>query len=411
MGLFSGWNKGKSNPEIGIEQIREARERVRGILPLTPLTRSYQLSDLIGHDVYLKWDNTFKSGSFKERGACNFLEHLSPAERQRGVCAASAGNHAMALSSHAQRLGIPCTIVMPTTAPLVKVSSTERNGAQVLLHGLSLYDAYGMAQSIAKEKNLTFVPPYDHEVIIAGQGTCGLEILEQEPDVDSIIIPVGGGGLCSGVAIAAKALKPDIFILGAQSEWAVQSRLKQNAPSVLAASSIADGIAVKGEGVITKPLLARYVDKLATLSEEQLSEAIVKMVELERTVVEGAGGAGVAALLARELPRHCRKTAVVVTGSNIDINILARLIQRGLARESRLIKVKVSVPDRPGMLHRITGVLAEQGANVLDVHHSRFFVERPGNVNINFLVEVRNQSHQEQIVKSLTEAGVEVLEN
>ena len=397
--------------KISLEMLEHARACNKPILPITPLTHSAALSELAGRELFLKWDNKFRTGSFKERGACNFIQQLNAPDRQRGVCAASAGNHAMALSFHAARVGIPCTIVMPVSAPVVKVKSTEDFGAKVILAGSTFNDAYEHALKIAKEKNFVYVPAFDHPLIISGQGTCGLELLDQLPEIDSVVVPIGGGGLICGIAAALKAKKPDLFVLGVHSEWAVKSRDGTLPPGDLTPRSIADGIAVKREGEITKPLMQELVDQIVVVNEQALCEATVRMIELEKSVVEGAGAAGLAGLLATKLPTRCKKTAIVVTGSNIDTNVLARLIQQNLAREDRLMRVTVAVPDRPGMLHKAVDAVALSGGNILDVIHNRYFTAMPGNVDITFLVEVRGKHHQEEVLKALLATGVEVIYN
>jgi threonine dehydratase len=398
---------------VSLEAIEAAFGRVRAALPLTPLTFSAALSESLGREIFIKWDNRFRTGSFKERGVVNFLA-LHGAESQRGVCAASAGNHALALSHHAARAQIPCHIVMPTTAPLVKVQSTRKNGAEVILHGSSYDDAYAYAQTLAQERGYIYCPAFNHPSTIAGQGTCGLEILDQLPDLDSVIVPIGGGGLISGIATAIKAHRPEIFVLGVQSAWALaaRERLKDStvAQPLIAPASIADGIAVKTVGTLTAPIIAARVDHIATVTENEIAHGILRLLELERTVVEGAGAAGIAALLAGHLPARCKKTAVVVCGSNIDMNVLSRLIERDMAQRERLLRLLVSVPDRPGSLHATTGLLAKAGANVLQVYHDRSSSSLPGNVDIALVLEVRDRSHKDAIVADLRTAGLEVTE-
>ena len=412
-GFFSKWVKSRARVVVGIEDIRAAAERVRAVLPITPLTYSPRVSELVGHDVYFKWDNKQRTGSFKERGAVNFLGLLDSAERTRGVCAASAGNHAMALSFHAARIGVPCHIVMPTTAPLVKIQSTRNNGAEVILHGLSFDDSYTFAKELAKEKRYTFAPAFDHPAIIAGQGTAGLEILDQLPDVDSIIASVGGGGLISGLAIAVKSRGEGPFVLGVQSSWAVQARAKKGQPvdpartMMIPPGTIADGIAVKYPGEHTQPIIESHVDKLVTVEETEIANALVRLMEYERVVVEGASAAAFAGLLARALPTSCRRTVVMMSGSNIDMNMVSRLIERDMAQQSRMMRLIVSVPDRPGTLHATTGILAKIGANVLQVFHDRTSSTVPGNVDISFVLEVRDAEHQRAVVNALTNQGLE----
>lgn len=404
--------KSPSQDPLSAASLREALTRVRQVLPPSPITPSLPFSEMLGREVLFKWENKFKTGSFKERGAVNMLISLLPEQRAQGVCAASAGNHALALSYHAQQLGIPCTIVMPLHAPLVKVQSTRNRGAEVLLQGETFQEAYTVAQELARERKLLFVPPYDHELIIAGQGTAGLELLDQGIDFDSVIVPCGGGGLLAGIALAIKEKRPDCFILGVQSEWAVQHRNPNftRPTMVLADTSIADGIAVKTVGKLTEPIINRLVDKVVTVSENLIARAIISFLENERVVVEGAGAAGLAALLDGHLPERYRKPVVVVCGSNIDVNLLSRLIEWDMGERDRLMRINASVPDRPGSLSAIAGVIAQLGGNVLEVNHDRSFSHIPGNVDITFLIEVRNREHRDLILADMRSRGITVTE-
>jgi threonine dehydratase len=410
--FFSAWKRDSKRPTtVSLAEIIAARDRIRPILPITPLTHSPAVSELVGHDIYFKWDNKFKTGSFKERGACNFVESLTDQERKRGVCAASAGNHALALSHHSARVGIGCTIVMPVSAPLVKVDATQRSGANVVLYGNGFDEAYDHALNLAKEHNLVYAPAFDDAAIICGQGTAGLEIMDQVGDIDSVIVPVGGGGLISGIATAIKATHPDIFILGVQSAWAVRGRqgefLKSDA---FLPTTIADGIAVKRPGKITAPIIESKVDKLCQLEEQEIARSIITFLELERTVIEGAGAAGLGGLLTGHLPSTCKRTVVMACGSNIDTNVLSRLIERDMGERGRLLHISVSVPDRPGSLNTLTGIIARCGANVLEVIHDRAFSFIPGNVDIIFLLEVKGGQHKVEVMASLTNSGIRAKE-
>jgi len=407
--MNKGNNKSSKPDEIvGISDILDARHRINQVLPTTPLTYAAILSELAGRDVYLKWDNKFRTGSFKERGAVNFLYSLNAKEKKQGVCAASAGNHALALSYHAARLKLPCSIVMPVNAPLIKVQSCQSTGVEVILHGDSFDEAYQYALSLAEQQKQIFVSAFDHERIIAGQGTAGLEILEQCPGMDSIIVPVGGGGLISGVATALKHHNPEIFVLGVQSEWIIEKRRNLSSSDSLSSGSrsLADGIAVKTIGKLTRPIIEAKVDKLVSISEKAIANSIIKLLELERAVVEGAGAAGIGALLANHLPQKCQKTVVMVCGSNIDMNVLSRLIERDMGERGRLLRASVSVPDRPGSLHLVTGILSNGGANVLQVRHDRSFSESPDNVDISLLVEVRNAAHRDELLNEFTQKKI-----
>jgi len=386
--------------------IELARDRISPFLPITPLTHSVSLSEEFQRSVFVKWDNKLRTGSFKERGALNFLLSMREDELSRGVCAASAGNHALALSFHANRLKVPCHLVMPTSAPLVKVESCRKLGAHIAQKA-NLVDCLEFAQELSKSEGLTFVPPYDHRVIVEGQGVAGLEILEQLPDFDSLIIPVGGGGYAAGIVTAVKAKRPDVFVMGVCSEWAVELRKDPTSGRHLVTPmTIADGIAVKTIGAVTGPILDRLIDGWVSVSEASIARAIVMLVEHEHTVVEGAGAAGVAALIEGHLPKRYGKPLVMVCGSNIDTNLLTRLIEHDMAERGRLLRVRIMLPDRPGMLQVISGIVAQQGANILQVMHDRFYARLPGNVEITVMMEVRDSSHADTVVNQLIKAGL-----
>lgn len=409
LGFFS--SKKDSVTAVTIEDVVAAHDRIRKVLPVTPLTHSTALSERAGIEVHLKWENKLKTGSFKERGAVNALSLLPEKQRARGVCAASLGNHALALSYHAARFKIPCVIVMPLNAPLVKVQATKNTGADVVLHGQSFNEAYEYALTLSLERSLRFISAFDDAAVIAGQGTCALELLEQSSDFDSIIVPVGGGGLISGIALALKSRRPDIHILGVRSDWVTKAHTDTTKPApLLPAVSIADGIAVKRPGQLTGPIIKNYVDKVVSLSEPQIADSIIGFLELERVVVEGAGAVGFSALLGKNLPSTCKKAIVVVSGSNIDMNMLSRLIERDMGEKGRLLRLVVSVPDRPGSLHTVTGILARTGANVLQVMHDRSFSHIPGNVDITLLLEVKDSQHKAVIIKTLRDVDVDVRE-
>ncbi len=379
---------------------------MRSALTITPLTHSHGLSELCKHEIWIKWDNSFRTGSFKERGAVNVLENLSAAERKTGVCAASAGNHALALSYHAQRLGIPCTIVMPVSAPLVKVASTRNTGARVILHGRNFDEAYEHAEQLCRDEGFQFVSPFDDERIIAGQSTCGQEIADQLPDADYVVVPVGGGGLISGIGLAFKHRGIAAKIIGVQSEWVLHGRAGGHATALIAPVTIADGIAVKRIGRVTGPLVAALADELVTVTEEQVAGSITSFLDHERTVIEGAGAAALAAVIGGCIPKTGKKVVVLACGSNIDMNVLSRLIDRDMGLHQRLLRVAISVPDRPGSLAAITKLLAEKNANVLEVLHNRAFAQTPGNVKIEFLLEVREHKHSEEILNALKTVGL-----
>jgi len=389
-----------------LEDIEAARATLKTYLPVTPLTQATSLSEEFARTIWCKWDNRFRTGSFKERGALHFLLSLTSEQRAKGVCAASAGNHALALSYHAQTLKAPCHLVMPISAPLVKVESCRRQGA-IITQLATLQESLEYARELAQRQGYTCIPPFDHELIVTGQGVAGLEVLEQCNDFDSVIIPIGGGGYAAGVATAIKAKRPDVFILGVCSEWA--ERMRSN-PALHAATippmTIADGIAVKTIGAVTAPILAKYVDQVVAVSEESIARAIVMLLEKEHVVLEGSGAAGIAALLEGHLPKQYVKPVVFLCGSNIDVNLLSRLIEHDMAERGRLLRVRVALPDRPGMLHHITGVIAAEGANVLQVTHDRSYAKIPGYVDITIVMEVRSTLHGDEVFKHLVTHGL-----
>lgn len=389
-----------------VAQIESARVRIAPYLPVTPLTHALSLSDELKRSIHIKWDNKLRTGSFKERGALNFLLSLDPGQLERGVCAASAGNHALALSYHAHRLHVPCHLVMPTLAPLVKVESCRKLGAHIS-HKANLYECLEYAAEISAKEGFTYIPPYDHELIVHGQGVAGLEVLDQLDDFDSVVIPVGGGGYAAGIAAAIKAKRPDVYVLGICSQWAVQLRKNQQTKSTaIVPMTIADGIAVKTIGKVTGPILDQCLDHLAAVSEESIARAIIMLLEHEHAVVEGAGAAGFAGLIEGHLPARYQKPVVMVCGSNIDTNLLTRLIEHDMAERGRLLRVRVMLPDKPGMLHTITGIIAGQGANVLQVMHDRFYARLPGHVEITVMLEVRDRAHADEVVNQLVVAGL-----
>ncbi len=394
-----------SRQRVSIADIEAARARIAPHLAVTPVSHALGLSEEFGRTIVCKWDNKMRSGAFKERGALNFLLSLDAECLAKGVCAASAGNHALALSLHASRLGAPCHLVMPATAPLVKVESCRRLGAQIT-QVPTLYEALEIAARWPQEKGYTYIPPFDHELVIAGQGVAGLEILEQCEDFDSIIIPVGGGGYAAGVATAVKAKRKDVFILGVCSQWAHSMRDAKPQPGAFVPMTIADGIAVKTIGSITGPILDEKLDKLVSVPEEAIARAVVMVLELEHAVIEGAAAASIAALLEGHLPERCKKPIVFMCGSNIDTNILSRLIEYDMAERGRLLRVRITLPDRPGMLHQISGIIAAQGANILQVLHDRSYASAPGHVDVTIMMEVRSRAHAKQVVDELVGGGL-----
>ena len=392
---------------IALSDIVAAREVLKGHVANSPCMYSRTLSEITGAEVYLKFENLQFTASFKERGALNKLVSLSAEQRKNGVIAASAGNHAQGVSYHATRLGIPSTIVMPKFTPNVKVEMTQRHGAEVVLFGDSFDDAKTHALQLSADRKLAFVHPYDDAKVIAGQGTIALEMLESFPQLDTLCIAIGGGGLISGMATAAKAIKPDIEVLGVQM---------LRFPSMLAAlkgtvatfgqSTIAEGIAVKEPGKITSEIVAKLVSDILLVDEGDIEEAIVMLLEIEKTVVEGAGAASLAALRKHGGRFAGKHVGLVLCGGNIDPLVLAGIIQRGMVRSGRLTRLKVELRDLPGSLARITSVIAEANANIEEVHHQRAFTNLPvQTAEVEFVLNTRSYGHCEQIVDKLGEAG------
>ena len=392
---------------VSLADIEAAREVLKGQVANSPCMYSRTLSEITGAEIYLKFENLQFTASFKERGALNKLVSLSSEQKKHGVIAASAGNHAQGVSYHATRLGIPSTIVMPKFTPNVKVEMTQRHGAEVVLFGENFDDAKSRALQLAAERDLAFVHPYDDEKVIAGQGTIALEMLELFPQLDLLCIAIGGGGLISGMAIAAKAIKPEIEIVGVEM---------LRFPSMLAAingtaatfgqSTIAEGIAVKEPGKITRSIVEKLVSDIVLVDEGDVEEAIVMLLEIEKTVVEGAGAASLAALLKHGARFAGKRVGLVLCGGNIDPLVLAGIIQRGMVRSGRLTRLKVELHDLPGSLARITSVIAEANANIEEVHHQRAFTNLPlQTAEVEFVLKTRNYKHVEQIVAKLGEVG------
>jgi threonine dehydratase len=393
---------------IALQDIRAAAGRLRGAIEATPFVHSRTLSRLTGAEIWLKLENLQFTASFKERGALNKLLSLSEAERRRGVIAMSAGNHAQAVAYHSARLGIPATIVMPRGSPNTKVHNTQVHGATVLLEGGNLFESGKHARELAARQNLVFVHPYEDPLIIAGQGTVGLEMMEAQPDLEVLVVPVGGGGLISGIATAAKALKPTVEIYGAESaNYPSMHQRLSGLPVECGGDTIAEGIAVKDVGNQAFEIIRSLVKEVLIVPEETIERAVVALIEIEKTVAEGAGGAGLAAILAH--PRHFagRRVGLPVSGGNIDSRVLASVLMRGLVRDGRLVRLRVTLPDVSGSLAKVAGLIAEAGGNIVEVQHQRIFgtssVKSP---EVEFLVETRDRSHTDRLVATLQEAGV-----
>ena len=397
---------------IGLSDIRQAAARLHGQVLDTPCVESRMLSQIAGCQVFLKFENLQFTASFKERGACNKLAQLSQVERQRGVIAMSAGNHAQGVAYHAQRLGIHAVIVMPRFTPMVKVERTRAFGAEVLLHGDTLEEARGHAMELAQARQLTFVHPYDDEAIIAGQGTVALEMLEAVPQLDTLVVAIGGGGLIGGIAAAAKALKPGIRVIGVQTlRFPNMYNAVKHQALPQGGSTIAEGIAVGRPGQLTQALVERYVDDVVLVDEGDVEQAIVMLLDIEKTLVEGAGAAPLAAVN-KEPERYAgRKVGLVLGGGNIDPMLLAAIIQRGMVRAGRLARLKVCARDVPGSLARITAIVSEAGANIDEVHHQRAFTMLAAqNVEIQLVVQTRGHAHVQSLLQALRGAGFEAEE-
>lgn len=409
-------NSDQSTPmtlPMTLDDIRAARERIRDGIVMTPLVPALALADRLPCPVHLKLESTQRTGSFKDRGALNRLLALTPEERQRGVVTASAGNHAQAVAYHGSRLGVAVTVVMPEHTPLVKVANTRRFGAEVHFHGSTLSDAMGEARRIEAEQHRVLVHPYDDDAVIAGQGTIGLELLEQLPRLTAVIVPIGGGGLVSGIALAIKSIRPDVRIFGVEAAAAASALASRRAGHIVhieTTETIADGIAVKRVGDRTFPIIERYVDDIVSVVEEEIAESVHLFLERQKVLAEGAGAAPLAALVGGHLPLDPSDVAVMVlSGGNVDVNLVQRIIDRGLVADGRLARLAVTVRDRPGHLARLTQLVAEEGANVLDVAHRRAFADiSVRDVEIMIALETRGRAHMDLVIARLAREGYEV---
>jgi threonine dehydratase len=392
---------------LEIADIRQAAERLKGQVLDTPCVESRTLSQITGAQVFLKFENLQFTASFKERGACNKLVQLSEQERTRGVVAMSAGNHAQGVAYHAQRLGLRAVIVMPRFTPGVKVERTRSFGAEIVLHGDTLDEARSHALELAASQRLVFVHPYDDEAIVAGQGTVGLEMLAAVPDLDALVVAVGGGGLIAGIAVAAKALKPGIEVIGVQTlRFPNMFNAVKHAALPQGGSTIAEGIAVGTPGRITQGLIEKFVDDLLLVDEGDIEQAIVMLLEIEKTLVEGAGAASLAALLKHPDRFRGRRVGLVLGGGNIDPLLLAAIIERGMVRAGRMARIRVSARDVPGSLARITAIVSESGANIDEVHHQRAFTMLAAqNVEIELVIQTRGRSHIQDVLDALHAGG------
>jgi threonine dehydratase len=394
---------------ITLENINAALDRVRGSIYLSPCTFSDTFSQLTGNSIYLKLENLQRTGAFKERGALNKLLTLTPEERARGVIAASAGNHAQGLAYHAGCRDIRAQICMPLTTPLIKVSATKAYGAEVVLYGANYDEACEEAVRRGKQQHLTFIHPFDDDAVIAGQGTLGLELLQQHPEIEAVVVPIGGGGLIGGVACAIKETNPKVQVVGVQTTRlpSMKVAVAEGKPVTLApAATIADGIAVRRAGDRTLPLVQKYVDEIVTVNEEEIANAVLLLLEREKMLAEGAGAAAIAAVINHKIKMAGKKIAVLVCGGNMDVTLLSRIIERGLVKDGRLVRLRVHLPDYPGALHKVTGILANHRANIVETSYDRaYYGVNLGDTAIDITMETRGPDHIAELLSALEAGG------
>jgi len=394
---------------IQLSDIQTALSRIRSEIRVSPCTHSETFSGITGSSIFLKLDNQQRTGAFKERGALNKLLTLTPDERSRGVIAASAGNHAQGVAYHAGHHGIKARIFMPLPTPLTKVSSTRAYGAEVVLEGANYDEAFAKAVESGRENHLTLIHAFDDEAVIAGQGTLGLEIAQQQSDIDAVVVPIGGGGLIGGIACAVKETNPRVKVFGVQPARlpSMKAAVSEGKPVVLPpATTIADGIAVRRAGDTTLPLVQKYVDDIVAVEEEEIANAILLLLEREKTLAEGAGAAALAAVLNRKLQLAGKRVAVLVCGGNIDVTLLSRIIERGLVKDGRLVRLRIHLPDYPGALHRLTGILANHRANIVETAYDRaYHGVNLGDTAIDITMETRGPQHIAELLSALEAAG------
>ena len=392
---------------VSADDVRAAADLIRGDVLRTPLIPAPRLSELTGADVFVKYENLQVTNSFKDRGALVKLLSLSEADRRRGVIAMSAGNHAQSVAYHSARLGVPAVIVMPETTPYVKVGNTEALGAEVVLSGATLADSRGRMEEIAAERQLTLVHPYDDTHIIAGQGTVALEVLDDQPELDVLVIPIGGGGLIAGSAIAAKAVRPEIEIVGVEAAlFPSMYHAVRGETGECGGQTLAEGIAVKMPGELTVPIVKALVSEIVLVDEETIERAICAFASLQKTMAEGAGAAGLAAMLARPDAFAGRKVGLYLCGGNIDPRVLASVIVRGLGREGKIVSLRITISDQPGMLGRIASLLGEERANILEVSHRRMFLDVPAKgATLDLMIETKDRAHARQVMARLADEG------
>lgn len=394
---------------ISLADVTAARERLRNAISYTPCGHSKVLSALTGQQIFLKLENLQMTGSFKERGALNRIALLTADQAARGVVAASAGNHAQGVAYHATSRGIRSVIVMPLATPLVKVTATRGFGADVVLHGANYDEAYEEARRICTAQNMTFIHPFDDPAVMAGQGTIGLELLEQVEGLEAVVVPIGGGGLIGGVACAIKESNPAIKVVGVQTSRlpSMAVAVREHRPvTVPPGTTIADGIAVRRAGEVTLPVVKRYVDEIITVDEDEIASAILTLLEREKTLAEGAGAAGLAALLQRKTSLQGARTAVVVGGGNIDVTLLSRIIERGLVQDGRMIRLRIHLLDKPGALAELTKLIAHHRVNIVDTLYNRaYYGVNLGDTTIDITLETRGPAQVEELLSALNEGG------
>lgn len=392
---------------VTLADVQAAARVLEGNIERTELAHSKTLSAITGAEVWIKFENRQYTAAFKERGALNKLSKLTPEEKRRGVIAASAGNHAQGVAYHARRLGIPATIVMAETTPFNKVEHTRDHGARVILEGMIFDEAKDYALKLGEKEGLVFIHPFDDADIIAGQGTIALEMLADNPDLDTLVVPIGGGGLISGIATAAKALKPDIKVIGVEAAMypCMHAALRGKSPK-MGGATIAEGIAVKEVGVITRRICEQLLDDVLLVEEEHLERAITLYTEVEKTIAEGAGAAGLAALLAHPSRFYGRKVGLVLCGGNIDTRLLASVLTRALVRENRLARIRIVGDDRPGLLALVSKIIGDNGANIMEVAHNRIALDVPAKgAEFDILMETRDSQHTQEVIDALAQAG------
>jgi threonine dehydratase len=392
---------------VTFQDIEKARTTLEGNVVRTPLIRAAKLSDITGADIFVKFENLQVTSSFKDRGAYNKMSSLTSAEKARGVIAMSAGNHAQAVAYHAKRLAIPATIVMPETTPSTKIERTRAHGANVILSGETLADSQLTAEALVKEKGFLLIHPYDDDMVIAGQGTIGIEMLEDAPDLDCIVVPIGGGGVIGGTAIAAKHIRPGIEVLGVEVKlYPSMYHALRGQPAKCGGSTLAEGIAVKNVTERTIAIAKQYVDDVRLVGESDIERAVMAYLTHQKTLAEGAGAAGLAAVLADPAHFRGRKIGLVLCGGNIDPRILASIILRELEREHRIVNLRIQIDDRPGVLGRIATLLGQLGANILEVSHRRMFLDVPAKgAELEIMVETRDGPHADEIVARIEKEG------